>query len=220
MAGGDQVEFLVGQHVAVHVVDVGAEQPAAFQGGHGAGRAGHAHVHGDREAEVAGEREVLGVAFLAGEARPEQCHAHLQPQVGSRGELFAAHPASVRGVRRVRIVGGRPGTAVEEVAPDAGLLKAAQVSIGVGGGLEVVRPVGDRGDPGVQRLQGAPQGSGVDVICGVLGGDPGQHSGPVARPGDLGGEPENGPLPYVAVGVDEARDDEPAFGVDHLGVAG
>ena len=79
-------------------------------------------------------------------------------------------------------------------------------------------PVGDGGDSCVQGLQGAPQGSGVDVICGVFGGDPGEDSRPVTCPCYLGGEPADRSLPHVAVSVDEARNDEPTVALDHFGV--
>jgi hypothetical protein len=87
----------------------------------------------------------------------------------------------------------------------------------MGRGLEVVCPVGDRGDPCVQRLQRAPQGSGVDIVCAVFGRDPSEHGRPVTGPCCLGGEPADRSLPHVAMGIDEARDNEPTLGLDHFG---
>ena len=63
VAGSDQVELLVGQHVAVGVVHVGAEQTEPLEGRDGVSGAGHADVQRDRQAQLAGEREVLGVAL-------------------------------------------------------------------------------------------------------------------------------------------------------------
>ena len=167
-AGGQQVPLGVGQEVAVHVVDVGAEQAVALEVGDGVAGAGHADVDRDRQPEVAGEGVVLRVAGGAGEGRPAQPHAHPQPPVAAGAEVLVAHPAGVGRVRRVRVVGGGAGAAVEEVAADPGVPQPAQVRVGVGRRLVVVRPVGDRGDPGVERLQGAPQGAGVDVVRRVL----------------------------------------------------
>ena len=79
-----------------------------------------------------------------------------------------------------------------------------------------MRPVGNSGDPGVQGLQGAPQRAGVDVFRGALQGDSGQHGGPVAGAGDLGGVAADGALPDVPVGVHHAGDDQAAGRVDHL----
>jgi hypothetical protein len=105
---------------------------------------------------------------------------------------------------------------VEEVAADAGVSQAAQVRVGVRGGLVIVRPVGDRGDPGVQRLQGAPQGAGVHIVRGVLQRDSGRRGGPVCGAGDLRGVAADGALPNMAAGVHQARDDQAAGRVDHL----
>ena len=55
----DQVELLVGQHVAVGVVHVGAEQTEPLEGRDGVSGAGHADVQRDRQAQLTGEREVL-----------------------------------------------------------------------------------------------------------------------------------------------------------------
>ena len=210
--------FGVGQEVAVHVVDVGAEQAVALEVGDRVAGAGHPDVDRDRQPEVAGEGVVLDVAGGAGEGRPAQPHPHPQPPVAAGGEVLVAHPAGVGRVRRVRVVGGGPGAAVEEVAADPRVPQPPQVRVGVRGRLVVVRPVGDRGDPGVERLQGAPQGAGVDVVRRVPQGDAGQHRGPVPGAGDLRRVAADGALPHVPVGVHQARDDQAAGRVDDLGV--
>jgi hypothetical protein len=51
-------------------------------------------------------------------------------------------------------------------------------------------------------------------------GDPVEHQGVVPRPGHLRREGQNGALPNVSMGVDEARNDEAPLGVDHLGIRG
>ena len=119
---------------------------------------------------------------------------------------------------RVRIFACRSGATVEEIAPDAGLLEAAQVRIGMGRRLEVVSPVGDRCDPRVQGLQGAPQSSGVDIVCAVFGRDPSEHRRPIASSCYLRGEPADRSLPHVAVSVDKARNDEPTPCLNHFDV--
>src|SRR3984957_2369586 len=67
---GDEVELPIGEHVAVHVVDVGSEQAVALQGRDRVGGARHAHVHRDWQSQVPGERVVFGVALGAGETGP------------------------------------------------------------------------------------------------------------------------------------------------------
>jgi hypothetical protein len=44
VAGGDEVELIVGQHVAVGVVHVGAEQPELLQRCDCVRGSGHAHM--------------------------------------------------------------------------------------------------------------------------------------------------------------------------------
>ena len=177
-------------------------------------------MDGDRQPELAGKREVGGVALGAGERGSAQPQPHPQSAVPAVGEVLVAHPPGVGRVRRVRVVGGRPGAAVQEVAADAGVPQAAQVRVGVRGRLVVVRPVGDRGDPGVERLQRAPQGARVDVVGSVLERDAGQHRRAVPGPGDLRGIAADGALPHVPVGVHQPRDHQPSGRVDHLGVGG
>jgi hypothetical protein len=86
----------------------------------------------------------------------------------------------------------------------------------VRGRLEIVSPVADRGDPGIKRLQGAPQGARVDILSGVLRPDAVQHRRVISGAGYLGSEPADGALPHVPVGVDEAGHHEATSGVDHL----
>jgi len=83
-------------------------------------------------------------------------------------------------------------------------------------GLVVVRPVGDRGDARVKRLQGAPHCACVHVFGGVLQRDAGQHGGPVPGPGDLGRVAADSALPHVTVRVHHAGNHQAACRVDHL----
>ena len=76
-------------------------------------------------------------------------------------------------------------------------------------GLEVVRPVGDCCDAGVECLERSPQRAGVDVLSCVFRGDAGQHDRFVARSGDLRGVCRDGSLPDVPVRVDKPGDHEP-----------
>jgi hypothetical protein len=88
----------------------------------------------------------------------------------------------------------------------------------VRGRSEIVSPIADGRDPGIERLQGAPQGAGVDVVRGMTRRDAPQHGRVVARAGHLRSEPTDSALPHVPVSVNQARDHETAPGVDHLGV--
>jgi hypothetical protein len=176
-------------------------------------------VDRDRQAEFAGEGEVLAVALRRGEARPAQRHTHPQPSVAAvAGEMLVAHAPGVERVRRVRVVAGRTGAAVEEQAADSGFAQAAQVGIGVVGRLQCVGPVADRGNSRVQRLQRSPQRAGMDVSRSVFERDPGQDSRSVAVSGHLRGQPGDRALPDVSVRVDQARDHQPTPRVDDLGV--
>lgn len=82
--------------------------------------------------------------------------------------------------------------------------------------LQVVGPVADSRDPRIERLQRPPQGAGVDVVGCMTRCNAPQHRQFVAGPSHLRSEPADGTLPHVPVRVDQARDDEPAPGVDHL----
>jgi hypothetical protein len=88
----------------------------------------------------------------------------------------------------------------------------------VPGRLEIVSPIADRRDPGIERLQGAPQGTGVDVLRGMARGDSVQDGRVIARAGHLRSEPTDSALPHVPVSVNQAGDHEAAPSVDHLRV--
>ncbi len=173
-------------------------------------------MYGDRQAQLACEGEVLGVALCRGEAGSAQGHTHPEATVDPTRELLVTHPPGVQGVRRVRVLAGRSGAAVEEVAANPRLLQTAQVGVCVFGGLKVVRPVADRGDPGVQRLQGAPKRAGVDILRRVPGRDAAKYRRVVAGTGHLRGEAADRPLPHMPVGIDQSRDHQAALSVDHF----
>jgi hypothetical protein len=112
----------------------------------------------------------------------------------------------------------RARPAEQEYAADAGVVQGLEVRVGVLGCDEVVRPVGDCGDAGVERLECAPERAGVDVLGSVVGREAGDHGGEVARQGGLAGAAADRALPDVAVGVDQAGQDEASGRVDRARV--
>ena len=82
-----------------------------------------------------------------------------------------------------------------------------------------VRPVEHRRHARVDRLERAEVVPGVDVLGAVGGRELVEDDVEVAGEADVRRDPADHGLPGVAVRVDEARHDDAARGVDHLGVA-
>src|SRR4029453_12816794 len=154
--------------------------------------------------------------------RPPGGQGHGQQAVVG-GEVGVTDPADV--VARDRdlavvpvVVQGGVGAAVGVLGPDAGLLEPADGGVGVLGGVVDVRPVDQGGDAGVDALQRPGQVAGVDVLGPVEGGEGVEDLHEGGAEGGVGGAAPDGRLPGVPVGVDEPGDDDPAAGVEHLGV--
>ena len=101
-----------------------------------------------------------------------------------------------------------------------GVLERLDRGIGVRRGREVVRPVDERRDAAVERLESAEVVAGV----GVLGAEVLAESGVQARE-VLGERPvrrdlADHRLPGVAMGVDEAGENDASGDVDDLGISG
>ena len=220
---GDQVELLVGR---VRAVDVGRVRP------HDPGlvhaedvvdvdaRQAHADVDGDPDAELARQRPVV----LRGLGRdvPERARGHRERQqlvVG--GEVLLADAADVVGMAPVAVrppaVVARDAVGVD--AADAGVLEPVHGLVGVLGRVRDVRPVEQRRDPGVERLERAGVVPDVDVLGPVVEPDLAEHVVEVGVERAAREHAAHRRLPRVPVRVDEARQHELPGRVDLLGIA-
>ena len=140
-----------------------------------------------------------------------------------RGEIARAQPPDVFGVI-VRAVGPpllrADRDAVRVDGADARFGQAADRLVRVIGRVVDVRPVQQRRDAGVERLERADQVGGVDVVGAVLRADVVQHAGEVFIEGAAREDASHRRLPGVPVRVDESRHDDAVGRVDDFGVAG
>jgi hypothetical protein len=81
---------------------------------------------------------------------------------------------------------------------------------------EIVRPIRDRRDTGIKRLQRTPEGTGINVLRLVSRGYAVEHRRTVTRTGHLRRESADGSLPNMAVRIDEPWNDKTPFAVDHF----
>ena len=112
---------------------------------------------------------------------------------------------------------GKPNAKTDRMP---GLLEAPDRLVGVIVGVHDVRPVDERRDARVGALERAPQVGGVDVVGPVVRRELVEDPGEVRAQRVVRGARPDRRLPRVAVGVDEARDDDVALGVDDLGALG
>ena len=160
-------------------------------------------VQGDGRADLAPRGPVGGIERGGEGQRDELVLA---------GEILATQPFDVAGILVLRP--GRAG-AVPVDRADARFLEAADRGVGVLGRVRDVRPVQQRGDPGVQRAPRAQEVAGVHVVGAV---DPAGRRADVAEVVRI--EPAVGQdvaelsLPGVPVGIDEARHDDHGRRVD------
>jgi hypothetical protein len=107
--------------------------------------------------------------------------------------------------------------AVGEDGPHPGVLERLDGGVGVLGGAQVVRPVHEGRDAGVERLEAAE----VVARVGVLGAEVLAEAHVQARhvlvERPVGGDVAHDRLPGVAVGVDESGHHDGSGGVDDLG---
>jgi hypothetical protein len=82
-----------------------------------------------------------------------------------------------------------------------------------------VRPVEERGDACVDRLQRAEVVARIDVLGPVRRSQLVEHEVEVATQAHVGGDAAYDGLPRVPVRVDEAGDDDAVLSVDHFGIA-
>ena len=219
----DPVELLVGQVGHVDVADVRAHQLEVVHVLHGVVVQvvePHADVHADRDPELARERPVVlrdvevRVAGLARRHRERE-----QAVVG--GEVGVADAADVLGVlelaERPPLAAGRHAVRVD--GADARVLEALDSRVGVVGRVADVRPVEQRRDARVERLERAGVVADVDVLWAVVPADTAEHHREVVVERAGREDATDRRLPRVAVRVDEPRHDDHAARVDLLGIA-
>jgi hypothetical protein len=165
------------------------------------------HVDGDDAALPAADVERADVA---------RRDAHGEEAVARHPfALHARHAGHVHGL----VVRHALGRAVGEAAADAGVAHGGELSVGVLGAADVVRPVVHGGDTGAQGLGEAEPDAAVAVVAHHQRPEP-RGDGEVAALGHVGpdvGAEQAGP--EVPVGVDEARHADRAAGVDDLRTA-
>ena len=140
-----------------------------------------------------------------------------------RGEVLATDAPNVVGIgrdgaaeppgrdRRVR-------KAVGEDRPDAAVLEPLDGGVRVLGRVHDVRPIHERRDAGVDRLERTPLVRRVDVVGPVLGRELVEDGAEVGAQRVVGRAGPDRRLPGMAVRVDEAGDDDVAGRVDDLRV--
>ena len=107
--------------------------------------------------------------------------------------------------------------AVGEHEPAGHLFQRVDRGVGVLGRLQAVRPVDAGGHPGVDRLDGRQQVARVVVLRAELLAPAQVVVDEVLGERPVGAVPAHGRLPHVPVGVDHARHDDAARGVDDRG---
>ena len=154
---------------------------------------------------------------------PARSHRERHQPVVAR-EVAVADAADVLGRVQLALepprVERRVRVAVAVDGAEARVAEAADRLVGVLRRVVDVRPVEERRDAGVDRLERAEVVPGVDVLRPVRGRELVEHEVEVAAEADVGRDPADHGLPRVPVRVDEAGDDDAAGRVDDLGVAG
>ena len=215
----------VGEVVAVHDVDVRADQALRHQGLPAARRLGLAAalMHGGDQAHFPGEREIVRADLERRIVRTQHRHAERDQRVaiGQRALQQALDLAArVRDLREMRLagLGIGLGRAVEEGGADAAFLQPGDAGIGVLGRRIVVRPIDQGRHAVIELVQRAGQGGDVDVFGHEHRGEAGMHVAEIFQQGPVGRHRAQRRLPGVHVGVDESRQHEVTGAVDRLGV--
>ncbi|CAG7643969.1 hypothetical protein SBRY_30942 [Actinacidiphila bryophytorum] len=206
-----------GQRGAVHVDRLGrheavlVHQPDAVV----AGRAPHARVRGDGQAQFAGGLEggLLREGRVAGDVEGELEAEHVAAGRAAAHEVAEFGGAGPLGGRGLDVAVG------QDEAAGYGLQRVGG-GVGVLGGAQPVRPVDGGGHPGVEGFHGAEQVARVDVLRAE---DPAPLQvvpDEVLREGPVGAVAAHRGLPQVAVGVDHAGHDDAARRVDLDGAVG
>ena len=183
----------------------------------------HRDVDRDVDVELLGQLPVvaddLGLAEVGAAGRER----HRDPPV-VRVEVLAAEASrigAVGGQHAAGVVRPEPPVdergvreAVGEDGPDPRLLQPADGLVGVVRRVHDVRPVDERRDARVDALERAPQVGGVDVVRPIVRRELVEDGPEVGDQREVGRAGPDRRLPGVAVGVDEARDDDVAGRID------
>ena len=221
----DELPFLVAEVAAVDVRRVGTEQPVVVERldhREPSGEPAHRDVHGDRDAQLARELPLRSNNLLQAEAGAASGQAHGEQTVVGAEVGVADASYVVAGNRDLAVepvVGQREvGAAVGVLRPDAGLLQRGDSRIRVIGGVVDVRPVDQRGDPGIEALQRPGDVARMNVLGSVDRREGVQDLDEVVIERGVGRAAPDRGLPGMPVGVDKARDHDAVARVDHLGV--
>src|ERR1700730_7876195 len=103
---------------------------------------------------------------------------------------------------------------------DAGLPQAADRFVRMLRRVADMRPVEERGNPGIERLERADEVGGVDVVGAVMRADVAEHLREVLIECAAWQDAANRRLPRVPVRVDEPRHDDAIGRIDDLGIPG
>ncbi len=112
------------------------------------------------------------------------------------------------------------GVAVAEDGAEAGVAEALDHRVGMGRRVVVVRPVVERGDAAIERIERAEEVADVVVLRRVEPAHDDADAGEILRQRPVRPGVAQERLPGVAVGVDEAGDGDLVGAVDDLGVVG
>lgn len=209
-AGGrDPVVGVRGQRRGVHVDRLGVHEPVLVHQADAVvvGRAPDTGVGGHRQAQVAGHLEgrLLREGRVAGDVEGELESLH----VAAAALEEVAEPRR-RGPGRRRVLDVAVGE--QEAAGDRD--QRVHGGVGVLGALQAVGPVHAGGHARVDRLDGREQVAGVHVLRAEAPAPVEVVPDEVLGQRPVGAVAAHRRLPHVPVGVDHARHDDPAAGVD------
>ena len=176
-------------------------------------------MHGDRQAEPPRGLDLLGVDL--GRHRglgllppwPRQAMpSEIRPSFDSVPSLVSSASRSARSM--VWVSGCACIGAVGEARAQAGFAQGPQVRLGEFGAADVVAPVVDEGDAGIDRLGRGQPGALVHVVGLVK---PAERCGgaEIAVLRLVAGHAAQQRVPHVPVGLDEARQHDHALALDH-----
>ncbi len=179
-------------------------------------RAPHPGVGGDGDAQLA--RHLVGRAL-----RERRVAGDVERHLETEQVVVLVEAAAGE---RLEVGGGRPlprrllDVAVGEHEAAGHRAQGVHRRLGVAGGLQAVRPVDARGHARVDGLQRGEQVAGVHVLGAEVAARLQVVPDEVLRQRPVGAVAAHRGLPHVAVGVDHARQDDAARGVDLPGPVG
>ena len=222
-----EAQLGIGQVVAVHDVVVVAQQAFFGQSVPSVGHAGCSTraVHAGDQTKLAGEfevvhRHVIGRVVRAQNGQTQREQAVLAGKAGFEQALDLAARMWHFPKRFLTRLGIGLGRAVEKHRPDSRCGQTIDARVGVRRGGVVVAPIGQCGGAAVDLVQRPHQVGNMDVGRLEQGGQSGVHLFEIFDHRPIGRHTAQTRLPGVHVGIDQARDDDGATGIDHLGIVG